>query len=148
MDISRDEGMKFTHIIETHLHADIINTNSHGAPLLERCPMEQTLNPDQFENILRQGATLIDTRDTADFGGFHIPGAINIGFEKQMANWIFGYLSGGISAWISHGMPIESLSPISAQDMKQRLDNGDVLWMCELRMSSHRALLLTQSMCL
>jgi hypothetical protein len=72
MDISRDEGMKIT----------------HGATLLERCPLEQTLNPDQFEKILRQGASVIDTRDTGAFGGFHIPGAINIGFEKQMANWI------------------------------------------------------------
>jgi glyoxylase-like metal-dependent hydrolase (beta-lactamase superfamily II) len=26
----------------------IINTNIKGAPLLERCPLEQTLNPDQF----------------------------------------------------------------------------------------------------
>ncbi len=136
----------------------IINTNTQGVPLLERCPLEQTLNPDQFDRIRQQGATVIDTRDTASFGGFHIPGAINIGFEKQMANWIgmviepkdnlllvvddrekydqmtlelhrigydnvFGYLSGGMSAWIGHGMPIDSLSPISAQDLKMQLDN-------------------------
>ena len=141
----------FTHIIQT---------NTHGAPLLERCPLEQTLNPDEFDRIRREGATVIDTRDTASFGGFHIPGAINIGFEKQMANWIgmviepldnlllvvddrekydlmttelhrigydhiFGYLSGGMSAWIAHGMPIDSLSPISAQGLKRQLDNGN-----------------------
>jgi glyoxylase-like metal-dependent hydrolase (beta-lactamase superfamily II)/rhodanese-related sulfurtransferase len=138
----------------------IINTNTHGAPLLERCPLDQMLNPDQFDRIRQQGATVIDTRDTASFGGFHIPGAINIGFEKQMANWIgmvvdpkeelllvvddrqkydlmttelhrigydhiFGYLSGGMAAWISHGMPIENLSPISAQDLRRQLDRQD-----------------------
>jgi hydroxyacylglutathione hydrolase len=136
----------------------IINTNTQGAPMLDRCPIEQTLNPDQFDKILRQGATLIDTRDAAAFGGFHIPGAINIGFEKQMANWIgmvvdpmdnlllvvddqqkydqmttelhrigydniFGYLSGGMSAWIAHGMPIDNLSPISAQGLRLQLDD-------------------------
>jgi glyoxylase-like metal-dependent hydrolase (beta-lactamase superfamily II)/rhodanese-related sulfurtransferase len=138
----------------------IINTNIQGAPLLERCPLERTLNPDQFEQLYRQGSTVIDTRDTAAFGGFHIPGAINIGFEKQMANWIgmvlepsdnfllvvddwekydqmvtelhrigydniVGYLSGGMSSWISNGMPIDSLSPISAQDLKQKLSSSN-----------------------
>ena len=111
---------------------------------------------------------MIDTRDTASFGGFHIPSAINIGFEKQMANWIgmvvdplddlllvvddrekydlmttelhrigydniFGYLSGGMSAWIAHGMPIDSLSPISAQGLKQQLGNGDVCRVVDVR---------------
>jgi hydroxyacylglutathione hydrolase len=152
----------------------IIHTNATGAPLLERCPLEQTLNPDQFDRIRNEGATVIDTRDTGAFGGFHIPGAINIGFEKQMANWIgmvidpldnillvvddrqkydqmttelhrigydniFGYLSGGMSAWISHGMPIDSLSPISAQDLKEQLDRGDGGRIVDVRTPEERA---------
>ena len=152
----------------------IINTNIKGAPLLERCPLEQTLNPDQFDRLRMQGATVIDTRDTASFGGFHIPGAINIGFEKQMANWIgmvvdrsddlllvvddrerydqmttelhrigydniFGYLSGGMSAWISHGMPIDSLSPISAQGLKHQLDEQVYCHLVDVRTPEERA---------
>ncbi len=152
----------------------IINTNAQGAPLLERCPLEQTLNPDQFDRIRREGATVIDTRDTGAFGGFHIPGAINIGFEKQMANWIgmvvdplenlllvvddrqkydqmttelhrigydniFGYLSGGMSAWISHGMPIDSLSPISVQDLRQQLERRDFSHIVDVRTPEERA---------
>ena len=39
---------------------------------------------------------------------------------------IFGYLSGGMAAWISNGMPIDSLSPISAQALKQQLDKKDL----------------------
>ncbi len=152
----------------------IINTNAQGAPLLERCPLEQTLNPDQFDRIRREGAIVIDTRDTGAFGGFHIPGAINIGFEKQMANWIgmvvdpldnlllvvddrqkydqmttelhrigydniFGYLSGGMSAWISHGMPIDSLSPISVQALKQQLEGHDFSRIVDVRTPEERA---------
>ncbi len=151
----------------------IISTNLHGVPLLERCPLEQTLNPDQFEQIRQQGATIIDTRDTASFGGFHIPGAINIGFEKQMANWIgmvvdpsdnlllvvddrekydkmtielhrigydniFGYLSGGMAAWIFSGMPIDSLSPISSQNLKQQLDKKEIGQIVDVRTLEER----------
>jgi len=152
----------------------IINTNTEGAPLLERCPLEQMLNPDQFERIRQQGATVIDTRDAASFGGFHIPGAINIGFEKQMANWIgmvveptanillvvddrekydlmttelhrigydniFGYLAGGMSAWIAHGLPIDGLSPISAQELKGKLDKQAFGHIVDVRTPDERA---------
>lgn len=152
----------------------IISTNANGASLLERCPVEQLLNPDQFDSILQQGATIIDTRDTASFGGFHIPGAINIGFEKQMANWIgmvvepsenlllvvddrskydemttqlhrigydniFGYLSGGMAAWILNGMPIESLSPISAAALRQQVDENNSGHMIDVRTPEERS---------
>lgn len=66
----------------------IIATNLHGAPLLESCPGEHALRPDQFAEHLAQGAVVIDTRDASAFGGAHIPGSLNIGFEKQMANWV------------------------------------------------------------
>jgi glyoxylase-like metal-dependent hydrolase (beta-lactamase superfamily II)/rhodanese-related sulfurtransferase len=69
----------FTHIIQT---------NMKGAPLLERCPLDSAMSADQFEQRIEQGAIVIDTRDTAAFGGFHIPGSLNIGFEKQLANWV------------------------------------------------------------
>ena len=152
----------------------IISTNANGVPLLERCPLEQTLNPDQFDSIRAQGATIIDTRDTAAFGGFHIPGAINIGFEKQMANWIgmvidpadnlllvvddrerydqmttqlhrigydniYGYLSGGMAGWISSGMPIDSLSPISAHGLKARIDRKQAERIVDVRTAEERA---------
>ncbi|MGD9973504.1 MAG: rhodanese-like domain-containing protein [Desulfatirhabdiaceae bacterium] len=69
----------FTHIIQT---------NINGAPLLERCPMTRSLSPFQFKTVMENGATILDTRDTAAFGGVHIPGSINIGLAKQTANWI------------------------------------------------------------
>ncbi|MFO7816892.1 MAG: MBL fold metallo-hydrolase [Thermodesulfobacteriota bacterium] len=151
----------------------IISTNANGAPLLERCPLDRTMNPDMFKKIADQGATIIDTRDTGAFGGFHIPGAINIGFEKQMANWIgmvidptadlllvvddeykydlmltelhrigydkvFGYLAGGMAAWINHGLPIDNLSPISVQRMDQKIKTGDVGHIVDVRTVAER----------
>lgn len=66
----------------------IIATNLKGAPLLERCPTERMLSPERFAELMDQGAVVIDTRDAASFGGAHIPGSLNIGFESQMANWV------------------------------------------------------------
>ena len=66
----------------------IIQTNLKGAATLDACPMDKRLTPRQFEEMMAGGATIIDARDAAAFGGFHIPGSINIGFEKQLANWV------------------------------------------------------------
>lgn len=66
----------------------IINMNKNGAPLLDRCPMVQDMSPGQVQEEIDRGALVLDTRDTAAFGGVHIPGSINIGFAKQTANWI------------------------------------------------------------
>ncbi len=66
----------------------IISTNMNGAPLLERCPIQRALSPSQFQAAMANGAVAIDTRDTAAFGGVHVPDSINIGFEKQTANWV------------------------------------------------------------
>lgn len=66
----------------------IIATNKKGAPLLERCPMVKDLSPAQFRAHMERGAVILDARDTAAFGGVHIPGSINIGLAKQTANWI------------------------------------------------------------
>jgi len=66
----------------------IIATNLSGAPLLDRCPSEKMLSPERFDELRGQGAVVIDTRDAASFGGAHIPGSVNIGFERQMANWV------------------------------------------------------------
>lgn len=74
-----DRPKSFTHII---------NTNKYGPPLLERCPVTRDLSPSQVKEELERGAVILDTRDTAAFGGVHIPGSINIGFASQTANWI------------------------------------------------------------
>jgi len=139
----------------------IIQTNLNGAATLDTCPMDKRLTPKQFEAMVADGAIIIDARDSAAFGGFHIPGSINIGFEKQLANWvgmvvdpnaeillvvddqadydrmvtelhrigydlIFGYLSGGIMAWLMSGRAVDQLEQISSQQLVARLENGKI----------------------
>lgn len=66
----------------------IIATNTKGANLLDACPLERSLTPAQFEAEMKRGSVVIDVREAAAFGGMHIPGSLNIGFEKQLANWV------------------------------------------------------------
>ena len=56
----------------------IINTNKNGPSLLERCPVVRDLSPQQVKVQMERGAVILDTRDTAAFGGVHMPGSINI----------------------------------------------------------------------
>lgn len=139
----------------------IIQTNIQGAATLDACPIDKSLTPKQFEEMMNDGAIVIDARDSAAFGGFHIPGSINIGFEKQLANWvgmvvepnseillvvddredydrmvtelhrigydlIFGYLSGGIMAWLMSGRPVEQLEQISPQQLSEQLKSSNI----------------------
>ncbi len=66
----------------------IIAANKKGAALLDRCPIQRDLSADQVKEQIVNGAIILDTRDTAAFGGVHIPGSINIGLASQTANWI------------------------------------------------------------
>ncbi len=85
----------FKRAILSHLPArpksfsHIIETNRKGAPLRDSCPIHRELTPERFEELAKAKDTvIIDTRDAAAYGGAHIPGSLNIGFEKQLANWV------------------------------------------------------------
>jgi glyoxylase-like metal-dependent hydrolase (beta-lactamase superfamily II)/rhodanese-related sulfurtransferase len=67
----------------------IIETNRLGAPLRDSCPVERELSPERFAALRdAPGTVIIDSRDAAAYGGAHIPGSLNIGFDKQLANWV------------------------------------------------------------
>ncbi len=68
--------------------AHIISTNKKGPPLLEKCPGSRYLSPRQVKEKMGEGAVVLDTRDSAAFGGAHIPGSINIGLSEKAANWV------------------------------------------------------------
>lgn len=139
----------------------IIGTNRQGATLLDACPMDKGLPPKQFEEMMQDGAVVIDVRNSAAFGGFHVPGSVNIGFEKQLANWVgmviepgsdillvvddqkdydrmlielhrigydqvFGYLSGGIMAWLTSGRPVDQLEQNSPQQLSGKLGDDNL----------------------
>ena len=154
-----DRPKSFTHII---------TTNKSGVPLLDRCPVLRDLTPLQVKKEIDRGVVILDTRDTASFGGVHIPGSINIGFAKQTANWIgmviepdaelilvvtsekaysdmlvelhrigydkvIGYLYGGMTSWQEAGMPIEQLWQISASRLHEKITNGNISHLFDVR---------------
>ena len=86
----------------------IIQMNKNGAPLLDRCPIVRDMSPWQVKELIDRGAIVLDTRDTAAFGGVHIPGAINIGFAKQTARQ-------GSHRRLRHRVPRKHCSQLSAE---------------------------------
>ncbi len=85
-DFHREMTSQFPERPKSFTH--IIGINTEGPPLLERCPVVRDLSPFQVKKSMDEGAVILDTRDTAAFGGVHIPGSINIGLGPQTANWI------------------------------------------------------------
>lgn len=51
---------------------------------------------------------------------------------------ILGYLSGGMSKWISKGKQIDSLSPISIHRLKNQLDEGNFGYILDVRTKEER----------
>jgi hydroxyacylglutathione hydrolase len=63
--------------------------NTKERPTLERT-LEQVLKPLTLDEVLalRDGGTqVVDTRDTAEFAGAHLAGAVNIGLGGSYATW-------------------------------------------------------------
>jgi hypothetical protein len=46
----------------------LIQTNLQGAATLDACPIDKSLTPKQFEEMMADGAVIIDARDSAAFG--------------------------------------------------------------------------------
>jgi hydroxyacylglutathione hydrolase len=61
--------------------------NRDGMPILGKLPEPPHLTPEAFQNALRDGAVLVDTRDKFAFAGGHIKGAINIPAGKMFSTW-------------------------------------------------------------
>jgi glyoxylase-like metal-dependent hydrolase (beta-lactamase superfamily II)/rhodanese-related sulfurtransferase len=63
--------------------------NTRERPTLEQA-LERQLRPLSVEQVLAliaQGAQLLDTRDSVEFEGAHLPGALNIGLGGSYATW-------------------------------------------------------------
>jgi hydroxyacylglutathione hydrolase len=63
--------------------------NSRKRPTLEQT-LERELRPlslEQTLELVEHGAQLLDTRDSADFEGAHLRGALNIGLGGSYATW-------------------------------------------------------------
>lgn len=61
--------------------------NRDGMTILGDLPQAHRLTPEQFRQILQDGALLVDTRDKFAFAGGHIPRSINLPGGKNFSTW-------------------------------------------------------------
>ena len=61
--------------------------NREGAGALGDLPDPPALSPAESARRQKDGALLVDTRTSADFGTAHVPGSIHIGLSGQFASW-------------------------------------------------------------
>jgi glyoxylase-like metal-dependent hydrolase (beta-lactamase superfamily II)/rhodanese-related sulfurtransferase len=66
----------------------IIEQNKQGARLTTTLRAPQKLKTAELKKAVAEGKTIIDLREAAAYGGAHIPGSINVGYNPQSANWL------------------------------------------------------------
>ena len=67
--------------------------NLDGPPLLGNLPVPLALQPEEFNDKIKEGAIVLDTRDPSSFGGAHIAGAYSIWLDglPSFAGWVLPY---------------------------------------------------------
>jgi hydroxyacylglutathione hydrolase len=61
--------------------------------------MPDEVQPAEIANAIQSGATVVDTRPTADFATSHLDGTINIPANKSFLNWAGALLPYGEDVW-------------------------------------------------
>lgn len=97
----------------------------------------QNLKPlsiDAFKNEVKQGATILDTRDAVVFGKAFIPGSINVGLNGSFASWVGTILpvDTPIILVTSEGKEkecITRLARVGFENIKGYLQGGINIWM-------------------
>jgi len=144
-------------------YARLKKVNAEGPPLLHEMPPCTAMTALEFEKATRKNhAFLLDVRPVLEFGGGHIPGAINIANRPDLSTWagwlldpdrplllvvredsdldlvrrrlvrvgvtrIAGYLAGGMTSWISAGLPVSALPQLSVHELHEDQDRFQVL---------------------
>jgi hydroxyacylglutathione hydrolase len=67
--------------------------NLLGPPLLGNLPVPTALEPQEFNNKIKNGAIILDTRAPSSFGGAHIAGSCSIWLDglPSFAGWVLPY---------------------------------------------------------
>lgn len=61
--------------------------NKIGPEILGEIPQPKLLTQQQFEDIIKNGVKIVDTRDKISFAGGHLPNSINIQDNSSFSTW-------------------------------------------------------------
>jgi hydroxyacylglutathione hydrolase len=67
--------------------------NRDGPPILGAVALPERVAEHRLPALLASGSTIVDTRPAADFGTSHIPGTLNIPYNKSFTTWAGSLLS-------------------------------------------------------
>ncbi len=67
--------------------------NREGAEALADLPAPPALSPDEVARRQEQGAIVVDTRPSSEYGAGHVPGSYHMGQSGQLASWAGSLLS-------------------------------------------------------
>jgi hydroxyacylglutathione hydrolase len=93
---TRDEFIEYK-IAESlerpHYFSKMEQLNLEGPPVLTNLPSPPPLSPTEFQERIKQGAIVLDTRTPPSFGGAHIKGSYSIwlGGVPAFAGWVLSY---------------------------------------------------------
>ena len=111
-----------------------VEINRTGAGELEALPRPAALSPMDVQQLVPQGATVLDVRSSAAFGNGHIPGALNLGLGGQFASWAGTLLALGTPLVIvaeDHDQVDEAvmrLARVGIESVNGYLDGGMYAW--------------------
>lgn len=111
-----------------------VEMNIQGARPLAEIPLPSPLTPLDVLQRIQEGAIVLDTRTTADFGTAHIAGAIHIGLSGQFAPWSGAILKEPRSLVI-HAQSVEKvreavmrLARVGIERVVGYVDGGILAW--------------------
>jgi hydroxyacylglutathione hydrolase len=67
--------------------AQVKRINRDGPPVLGGFPRPARLGDDRLREVLAAGASVVDTRTTAEFGAGHVPGTLNVPLNRAFNTW-------------------------------------------------------------
>jgi hydroxyacylglutathione hydrolase len=111
--------------------------NRSGPAPLADLPVPPLLRAQEVAALSREGAIVLDTRPAGQFGGAHVPGAIQIGLAGQYASWagrLIGLKQPVILVAEDHDSMLEArvrLARVGIEEIVGYLEDGMASWFRE-----------------
>jgi hydroxyacylglutathione hydrolase len=108
--------------------------NRHGPRVLGALPALPRLSVDEFRNLVRRGAEIVDVRPAADFATGHIPGAVSIPLRAVFGTWLGWVVPAGrqlvfvVGAGQERADIVRQALKVGYEDLAGELDGGMAAW--------------------